>query len=235
MEVSMLSYFGLRYLKLNGDGLSYFRQNHFRVTRSWLYLGFLLLTNVQPALGHNNHICAYSNESVVKFRKNLVGENPREALRICMADKIVGKNSIFFEWPVDLCDFWVSSLFGPRTHRGVTKMHEGVDLAAFKGTAVKAAASGVVVRADSNVPGYGTLVEISHSKGFKTRYGHLDEILIQVGDKINRGDLIGTVGATGRVRGKKDPSHLHFEILHHGTKVNPLKYLYCGEVAFTSK
>jgi len=154
---------------------------------------------------------------------------------ICKADKMVGKHSILFEWPVDLCDFWVSSLFGPRTHRGVTKMHEGVDLAAFKGTAVKAGTQGVVTRSEQSVPGYGTLVEIEHDKGFKTRYGHLDEIFVEVGQKVKQGDQIGTVGATGRVRGTKDPSHLHFEILHHGTKENPLKYLYCGEVAFASK
>lgn len=209
--------------------------NYLGRIKTGFYLGLLLAINVHPVIARYNHICAYSNESVVKFRKNMVGDNRRDALKICIADKIVGKHSVLFDWPVDLCDFWVSSLFGPRTHKGVTRAHEGVDLAAVKGTAVKAAATGVVTRADKTVPGYGTLVEIEHGKGFKTRYGHLDEILVRVGDKVALGDLIGTVGATGNVRGKKDPSHLHFEIVHHGTKVNPLKYLYCAEVAFTSK
>lgn len=200
-----------------------------------LYLVILSLVDVHYVAARHHHICANSNESVVKFRKSLIGDNHKEALNICIADKIIGKQSVLFDWPVDLCDFWVSSLFGPRTYRGVTKMHEGVDLAALKGTAVKAAAAGKITRADNSAPGYGTLIEITHEKGFKTRYGHLDEILVRLGDKVMLGDLIGTVGATGNVRGKRDPSHLHFEIMHHGVKVNPLKYLYCAEVAFSLK
>lgn len=189
----------------------------------------------QLLISRDLHICSNSNESVVKFRKNFMGTNYKNALNICLADKIIGKNSILFDWPIDLCDFWLSSLFGPRTHKGITKMHEGIDLAALKGTLVKASAKGIVTRADKTASGYGTLVEISHSKGFKTRYGHLDEILVQVGQKVASQEIIGTVGATGNVRGKRDPSHLHFEIMHHETKVNPLKYLYCAEVAFGAK
>jgi len=180
-----------------------------------------------------NHICAHSNGSVVKFRKSLIGISKKEAINICLAEKINLKNVPHFEWPVDLCDFWISSLFGPRTHKGVTKMHHGVDLASLKGTAVRASSEGKVIKADKDVVGYGTLVEIQHKKGFTTRYAHMDEILVKVGDCVCQGDLIGTVGSHGNVRAKKDPSHLHFEIRLHGQSVNPLKHLYCSEVLFT--
>ncbi len=191
---------------------------------------FLMITiNLQADL---NHICAHSNESVVKFRKSLVGLNKKEAINICLSEKITLKNVPHFEWPVDLCDFWISSLFGPRTYKGVTKMHHGIDLASLKGTAVKASADGKVIIADRDIPGYGTLVEIQHKKGYTTRYGHMDEILVKVGDEIKQGDLVGTVGSKGNVRAQKDPSHLHFEIRHYGTSLNPLKYLYCSEVLF---
>lgn len=181
---------------------------------------------------HLDHVCAHSNESVVKFRKSTIGLNKKEAIKICLAEKISSKHVPHFEWPVDLCDFWISSLFGPRTYKGVTKMHHGIDLASLKGTAVKASADGTVVKADKDIPGYGTLVEIKHKKGFTTRYGHMEEILVKVGDCVCQGDLIGTVGSHGNVRAKKDPSHLHFEIRQHDKSLNPLKHLYCSEVVF---
>lgn len=188
--------------------------------------------NFQYLRSDLNHVCAHSNESVVKFRKSMVGLDHQEAMSICVADKISAKHLVDFDWPVDLCDFWVSSLFGPRKYKGVTKMHHGIDLAALKGTAIKAAADGKVITASTEVPGYGVLVEIQHAKGFLTRYGHLEEILVKDGEYVKKGDTIGTVGAQGNVRGVKDPSHLHFEIKRYGTSLNPLKYLYCSEVMF---
>lgn len=195
-----------------------------------IFMGFCLLIQVVHA--DLDHICAHSNESVEKFRKSLIGINKKEAVAICLADGISLKKSIDFEWPVDLCDFWISSLFGLRTYRGVTKMHHGIDLAALKGTVVIASANGKVTTASSDVAGYGSLVEIKHAKGFSTRYAHLETILVKVDQEVKKGDVIGTVGAKGNVRGKKDPSHLHFEIRHYGQSLNPLKYLYCSEVIY---
>lgn len=197
-----------------------------------IFLFSIFIFNFQYLKTDLNHVCAHSNESVVKFRKSIVGLDRKEAVSICLADKISTKHSLDFDWPVDLCDFWVSSLFGPRTYKGVTKMHHGIDLASLKGTAVRAAADGKVIIASAEVPGYGSLVEIKHAKGFTTRYGHLEEILVKEGEQVKKGDIIGTVGAKGNVRGKKDPSHLHFEIRRYGESLNPLKYLYCSEVLF---
>lgn len=193
----------------------------------------LLFTNMQADL---DHICAYSNESVAKFRKKTVGASTSEAVQYCVAKNLMGSGSVHFDWPVDLCEFWVSSLFGPRTHHGVTKHHGGIDLASYKGTTVKSAAPGKVIKAEEGVAGYGNVVEVLHKAGMVTRYGHLDEIMVATGDKVTRGEMIGTVGATGNARGKSDPSHLHFEILNkEGKRVNPLDHLYCSEVAFQQK
>ena len=195
-----------------------------------IFMTFSIL--IQVVYADLGHICAHSNESVQKFRKSLVGLNKKEAVAICLADGISLKKSVDFEWPVNLCDFWISSLFGMRTYKGVTKMHHGIDLAALKGTIVTASANGKATIASNDVTGYGSLVELKHAKGFSTRYAHLETILVKVGQEIKKGDVIGTVGAKGNVRGKKDPSHLHFEIRHYGQSLNPLKHLYCSEVIY---
>ena len=167
--------------------------------------------------------CQFRNESVDKFSRTIIP--------MCRIDRDVIKERVRFDWPVDLRNFWISSLFGPRRHQGVVKHHDGVDMAALKGTAVKVAAPGrvsLIVRGHS---GYGNRIEIKHKHGLMTRYAHLDEIFVRKGKRVKRGDCIGTVGATGHVRGKRDPSHLHFEVLKKERRVfkhkNPLPYLYC--------
>ncbi|HSW76192.1 MAG TPA: M23 family metallopeptidase [Candidatus Saccharimonadales bacterium] len=172
-----------------------------------------------------DHICAYSNESVVKFRN-------KHDKKFCEIDNFTGNSKLLFDWPVDLCEFWVSSLFGPRKHKGVTKSHGGVDLASVQGTHVKASARGKVILVQENAPGYGNVIEIQHKNGFITRYGHLHAMHVRLGDTVRKGEVIGLVGATGNVRGTKDPSHLHFEIVKDGKRVDPLIYLYCSEIEF---
>lgn len=193
----------------------------------------LFLSMVTMMHADLDHACAYSNESVAKFRRQSVGHSIHDALKYCIAENMIGSGKIYFSWPVDMCEFWISSKFGPRTHHGVTTLHGGIDLAALKGSDVKAAAPGKVIRVQNHAPGYGHMIEILHKGSIVTRYGHLHTILVQQGDKVSRGDIIATVGSTGNVRGKSDPSHLHFEIVDkHGNRVDPLKYLYCSEVAF---
>jgi murein DD-endopeptidase MepM/ murein hydrolase activator NlpD len=131
-----------------------------------------------------------------------------------------------FAWPINRSQFWLSSFYGPR--RKLDKswgFHHGIDMAACKGTPIIAAADGIVIEAHFH-PGYGNTILISHSSKYKTRYAHLDKILVSVGQKIEQGTLIGKVGATGAVRKKKgrDASHLHFEIYAHGKQINPLSF-----------
>lgn len=133
---------------------------------------------------------------------------------------------ISFIWPIDRSQFWLSSFFGPRRKPDRSwGFHYGIDMAACKGTPVVAPADGIVLEAHRH-PGYGNTIVISHTNKYKTRYAHLDKILVHVGQKVEQGQLIGKVGATGAVRKKRggDGSHLHFEVYAYGKQVNPLYF-----------
>lgn len=135
-------------------------------------------------------------------------------------------NDISLIWPIDRSQFWLSSFFGPRKKTdGSWGFHYGIDMASVRGTPVKAPADGVVIEAHYH-KGYGNTIVISHGNKYKTRYAHLDKILAHVGQKVEQGQLIGKVGATGAVRKKRggDGSHLHFEVFVYGKQVNPLYF-----------
>ena len=167
-----------------------------------------------------NHICAYSNGSVAKFRKLTLNNSLTHSLI---------HPGIAFDWPIDLCEFWISSLYGMRQGH----MHNGVDMAALTGTVVMSASNGIVKSVNKSSGGYGNMIEIEHNCGrIVTRYAHLDKILVYVGQKVKQGQIIGKVGATGNVRGSVDPSHLHFEIFMDGLRVDPLKYLFSAEIGY---
>lgn len=116
----------------------------------------------------------------------------------------------------------ISYRFGWRTDPFTDQraFHHGLDIVAMIGTPVAAPADGIVVRARREA-GYGNVVFISHGNGVTTRYAHLSAISVRAGDQVHRGDLIGKVGNTGRSLGY----HLHYEVLVHGTKVNPMNYI----------
>jgi len=117
---------------------------------------------------------------------------------------------------------WYSSNFGWRIDpfTGQRAFHEGIDVMAEHGTAIRAAAGGVVVFSDVH-PQYGNMVEIDHGNGLITRYAHASKRLVKVGDVIVRGVKIGEVGKTGRATG----THLHFEVRQRGAPVNPAQFL----------
>jgi len=121
----------------------------------------------------------------------------------------------------------LSSLYGRRKNaNGSWGFHRAVDMAAVKGTPVKAAASGVVIEACNVQKGYGKTIVIRHNNKYKTRYAHLNALHVTVGQKVRRGMHIGDVGDTGFVRKSgRDASHLHFELHVFGERVNPLYYL----------
>lgn len=135
------------------------------------------------------------------------------------------RDMVFF-FPIERSHYWLSSRFGPRKKsNGTWGFHHGVDMAACKGTLVKAAAAGVVTEA-RYASGYGNVVVIAHNKKYKTRYAHLSAISTYVGQEVKRGQLIGKVGDTGCVRKSgKDASHLHFEVVANGKRVNPMYFL----------
>jgi murein DD-endopeptidase MepM/ murein hydrolase activator NlpD len=116
----------------------------------------------------------------------------------------------------------ISSGFGGRSDPflGEPAFHSGVDFRQPTGAGVSATADGTVITAGWS-GGYGQLVEIRHASGFSTRYGHLATLLVQEGQRVRLGEIIGRVGSTGRSTG----AHLHYEVRRDGQAVNPARYL----------
>jgi murein DD-endopeptidase MepM/ murein hydrolase activator NlpD len=116
----------------------------------------------------------------------------------------------------------VTSGFGLRIHpiSGRLKGHTGIDLSARVGTPIRAAASGVIVRA-SNYFGYGKYVKIKHTETVSTAYGHMSRIAVRSGQQVYQGQIIGYTGDTGYSNGP----HLHYEVLRNGRPVNPLAFV----------
>ena len=112
----------------------------------------------------------------------------------------------------------VTSAYGWRQDpfTGEAKFHKGVDLRAAEGSDVAAAGAGRVTFAGVS-GGYGTTVVLEHANGLSTRYAHLSESRVRVGDEISAGQVIGLAGSTGRATAP----HLHFEVLEDGVQVDP--------------
>jgi murein DD-endopeptidase MepM/ murein hydrolase activator NlpD len=117
---------------------------------------------------------------------------------------------------------WLSSRYGRRVDPFTGRMafHRGIDFSASIGTPIFATASGTVTRA-SRHGSLGNLVEIDHGNGFVSRYGHLNGFTVKKGDTVERGDIIGHLGNTGRSTGP----HLHYEVVHNGRSENPWLYI----------
>lgn len=122
-------------------------------------------------------------------------------------------------WPVE---GMITGSFGERIDpfNGEGAFHSGVDISSTYGHAVLAPADGVVVFADA-MTGYGRMLVIEHGNGISTRYGHLSGFAVAAGQTVQRGDIIGYVGLSGRSTGP----HLHYEVRIHDAPVNPYKYL----------
>jgi murein DD-endopeptidase MepM/ murein hydrolase activator NlpD len=99
--------------------------------------------------------------------------------------------------------------------------HLAIDVASHTGTPIVAADAGYVILAGRDVWGYGNQVLIDHGNGYLTHYAHMNTILVGVGDSVEKGQQIGTVGSSGRSTGP----HLHFEILEDGNPRDPLQLL----------
>ena len=117
---------------------------------------------------------------------------------------------------------WLSSAFGNRTDpfTGHPDFHPGIDISADKGTPIYATADGGVESAAYS-GAYGNLVVIDHGFGISTRYGHMSKFAVKAGDHVQRGDVIGYIGQTGRANGP----HVHYEVWLNGRMLNPLRLL----------
>lgn len=105
---------------------------------------------------------------------------------------------------------------------GTRKMHWGLDFTAEIGTEIYATGDGVVEEIKTSNWGYGKEIIIDHGFGYKTLYAHLSEFKVNKGDEVKRGELIALMGSTGKSTG----SHLHYEVIKDGKKVNPINYFH---------
>ena len=115
-----------------------------------------------------------------------------------------------------------SSSYGWRIDpfNGNKAFHEGLDFTANTGTPIRAAADGIVSSVEQG-GAYGKLVKIEHGAGLETRYAHTSKILVKVGERVIKGQIVAEVGSTGRSTGP----HLHYEIRLNGASLDPRKYL----------
>ncbi len=119
-------------------------------------------------------------------------------------------------------DGWITSGYGVRISpfTGERTMHAGLDIAAPVGTPILAPADGVVIFTGAKA-GFGNFIMIAHGYGVVSRYGHNQQNMVQPGQKVSRGEQIGTVGETGRTTGP----HVHYEIMVNGKTENPQKFI----------
>jgi len=102
------------------------------------------------------------------------------------------------------------------------KMHAGLDFTAAQGTPIYATANGVIKTAGNTGNGYGNHVVINHGYGYETLYGHMVRVKARAGQRVERGDLIGYVGSTGKSTGP----HCHYEVHKNGQKLDPVYFFY---------
>lgn len=157
---------------------------------------------------------------------NLLGEqlNDREAQLNVLEGMLMSQNLKDRVYPQGrpVKAGWLSSYFGKRTDpfTGKAANHTGIDFAGKEGAEIIAVADGVVTWSADRY-GYGIMVEINHGNGYSTRYAHNSQNLVSVGDEVKKGQPVAFMGETGRATGP----NLHFEVLHNGSRVNPVNFI----------
>jgi len=153
------------------------------------------------------------NDRPEDLRRN----EPEPVSRFKLEPEPPSGNGLHFDLPVQ--QGRISSRFGQRMHPTLhrRKMHTGVDIAAASGTPILAPAAGRVIAAGWR-GGYGLTVILDHGNGYSSLYAHMSAMSVGVGDRVVAGTMLGQVGSTGRATG----SHVHFEVRHQGTPVNPM-------------
>ena len=147
-------------------------------------------------------------------------ESQLEILESLMVDRKIKQQSAVTGRPIK--KGWMSSGFGHRTDpfKGHRAWHNGVDFAGKDGSDIVSVASGVVTwSGDRN--GYGQMLELDHGEGYITRYAHNKKNLVNVGDTVKKGEVIGLMGSSGRSTGP----HVHFEVYKNGRAVDPASYI----------
>ncbi len=168
-----------------------------------------------------------STNLIGKIEKNVVflkNEIKRREKSLGELEEVVrGKIDLFASTPnIFPVQGWISSGYGWRRNpfTGKKEFHQAIDIVAPWGTEIKAAARGKVIFAEWK-GAYGLMVRINDGHGYYTVYGHLSHILVKKGQWVEKGDIIGRIGSSGRSTGP----HLHFEVWLDGKTVNPLNLM----------
>ena len=167
-----------------------------------------------------SQLCGAAQEVFAELRA-ATPESARAAHARHTEDSYQPAFPLVFPLPQGICE--KTSAYGWRVNpmggQG-TDFHTGIDLAVGEGTPVLAAADGVVVTAAWH-NSYGNYLRILHQDGDETLYAHMQYLFVRIGEPVTAGQRLGTVGQTGNATG----AHLHFEILHEGTRYDPAQAL----------
>jgi len=190
------------------------------------YERILHIVITQRTAGEQAEIYRFNDDQMEVLGELLCGEYDRYFMALITGLGHLGDGTAviaegFYIWPSAASDY-VTSFFGTRLHPilGIYKTHTGIDIGAGYGTAILAAADGVVTTAAYNAGGYGNYIIIDHGNGNMTLYAHMSQMIAGVGQTVKQGQTIGLVGSTGLSTGP----HLHFEVYIGGTRVDPLLY-----------
>jgi murein DD-endopeptidase MepM/ murein hydrolase activator NlpD len=160
-------------------------------------------------------------DSTIGLLKNLLGalESELASVKTRVEDQQARARATPSIWPLA---GWLSSGYGKRRDpfNGSPDFHSGLDIAADRGTPVRATADGKVESTGFS-GNYGNAIVLDHGYGIGTRFGHLSKFAVRPGQPIRRGEIVGYVGSTGRATSP----HLHYEILLNGQPINPLRLL----------
>lgn len=186
---------------------------HSRVTPTFMSLATAGNANLESDYGVS--VYAFSAMKNASFETS-----GRTAGMTLLPGMLADPDSIPAVWPVQ---GRITAGFGERLDpfSGEGAFHSGLDISAPYGTEVEAAGDGLVIQADRDA-GYGRTILIDHGDGITTRYGHLSKMFVVLGEQVKQGEVIGEVGMSGKTTGP----HLHYEVLIHGTPVNPGRFLH---------
>ena len=146
-----------------------------------------------------------------------------DQLEVLSKDKEEMAEAIPAIWPINKRNLRGRiGAYGSRLHPilGRVRNHKGIDLGGRIGDPVYATGNGRIAFDNMGSSGYGKQIVIEHGFGYKTRYAHLSKVLVEPGQKVRRGELIGEVGNTGLSKGP----HLHYEVIYRGHTVDPINY-----------
>lgn len=181
-----------------------------------------------PALGGPSNLVStqpLTELETLKMLENLSSAIDNRAMQLGMVSDLIQDRHISREnqpsgLPAE--SGWISSFYGNRTDpfTGKQAWHNGVDIAGKLGADVLSVAAGVVTYS-GDLSGYGNMVEITHDNGFVTRYAHSQDLFVELGEIVKKGQVIASMGSTGRSTGP----HVHFEVFKNGRSVDPASYI----------